>query len=224
MMKRIMKKTPNPQPPSPQSGSHMAIVTQSVGDYSVLKYCSTPTHPLLPSQVRLKVLAAGVNNTDINTRIGWYDKSVTTATDKATDETAAESNGYGDKPSPWPLIQGTDCAGVIVELGSDLVLTHKHLLNQRALVASCQAGLGWSGSDFAGGFQELLNVHHSFVHPITAPPTAITATQLGAIPCAYGTAENMLLKVTLRPGDTVVVPGASGGVGGAVVELCGVCR
>ena len=31
-------------------------------------------------EVLIKVLAAGVNNTDINTRIGWYSKSITTNT------------------------------------------------------------------------------------------------------------------------------------------------
>ena len=34
----------------------------------------------LAEEVLIKVSAAGVDNTDINTRIGWYSKSVTTET------------------------------------------------------------------------------------------------------------------------------------------------
>ena len=34
-----------------------------------------------PERVLIRVAAAGINNTDINTRIGWYSKSVTADTD-----------------------------------------------------------------------------------------------------------------------------------------------
>ena len=36
-----------------------------------------PTPQPAPGQVVVNVTAAGVNNTDINTRIGWYSKSIT---------------------------------------------------------------------------------------------------------------------------------------------------
>jgi NADPH:quinone reductase-like Zn-dependent oxidoreductase len=43
--------------------------------------------------------------------------------------------------------------------------------------------------------------------------------ELGSIPCAYGTAENMIHRARVGPGDHVVVTGASGGVGSAAVQL-----
>ena len=36
-------------------------------------------------EVLIKVLAAGVNNTDVNTRIGWYSKEINGSTDDALD-------------------------------------------------------------------------------------------------------------------------------------------
>ena len=39
----------------------------------------------------------------------------------------------------------------------------------------------------------------------------------------YSTAEGMLTRAAVTDGDTVLVPGASGGVGGAVVQLAKIC-
>ena len=42
---------------------------------------------------------------------------------------------------------------------------------------------------------------------------------MGSIPCAYGTAENMIHRARVAAGDRVLVTGASGGVGSAAVQL-----
>src|SRR3954454_12681527 len=74
-----------------------------------------------PGQVLIEVLAAAINNTDINTRTGWYSKSVWTSTGEA----AAASDGGADAgdatwsgvPLAFPRIQGADVCGRIVEVG-----------------------------------------------------------------------------------------------------------
>ena len=43
--------------------------------------------------------------------------------------------------------------------------------------------------------------------------------ELATIPCAYGTAENMVHRANITEKDHVLVTGASGGVGSAVVQL-----
>jgi NADPH:quinone reductase-like Zn-dependent oxidoreductase len=43
--------------------------------------------------------------------------------------------------------------------------------------------------------------------------------ELATIPCAYGTAENMVHRAQVSGADHVLVTGASGGVGSAVVQL-----
>ena len=62
-----------------------AVVTTGNGGYDKLAYRDVPIPILDPGEVLLQVLAAGVNNTEINTRLGWYSSSVTNST-----ETAAE--------------------------------------------------------------------------------------------------------------------------------------
>jgi NADPH:quinone reductase-like Zn-dependent oxidoreductase len=46
-----------------------------------------------------------------------------------------------------------------------------------------------------------------------------TDAELGSIPCSYGSAENMVQRARVQAGDHVLVAGASGGVGSAVVQL-----
>jgi NADPH:quinone reductase-like Zn-dependent oxidoreductase len=47
----------------------------------------------------------------------------------------------------------------------------------------------------------------------------LSDAELGAVPCAYGTAENMLHRAAVAAGHHVLVTGASGGVGAAAVQL-----
>ena len=53
-----------------------AVVTTGNGGYDKLDYRDVPVPRPGPGEVLLKVLAAGVNNTEINTRLGWYSASV----------------------------------------------------------------------------------------------------------------------------------------------------
>jgi NADPH:quinone reductase-like Zn-dependent oxidoreductase len=74
----------------------------------------------------------------------------------------------------------------------------------------------WMGSDFDGAFAQYVRVPASEVFPVES---ALSDVELGAIPCAYGTAENMLRRAGVREGQRVLVTGASGGVGSAAVQL-----
>ncbi len=69
--------------------------------------------------VLVRISAAGVNNTDINTRIGWYapDALPTTDTDAAVPTKRADVGWSGDVPT-FPRIQGADACGHIVAVGS----------------------------------------------------------------------------------------------------------
>ncbi|MCD4713808.1 MAG: hypothetical protein K8R73_11040, partial [Clostridiales bacterium] len=72
-----------------------AVITAGNGGYDKLE-CREVMIPVLESgEVLLQVLAAGVNNTEINTRIGWYSSSVTTSTENATEKQAETINSDG---------------------------------------------------------------------------------------------------------------------------------
>jgi len=91
------------------------------------------------------------------------------------------------------------------------------LIGQRVLVRPSirPSGFGaldnlWMGSDFDGAFAQFVKVPASEVFAVHSD---WSDAELATIPCAYGTAENMLHRANLRAGEQVVVAGASGGVG-----------
>ena len=163
-----------------------AIVTTGNGGYDKLVYSDVPVPKISAGEVLVKVLAAGMNNTEINTRLGWYSSAVTGST----------------------------------EMTSDVERT---LVGKRVLIRPCIRAQGfgsldniWMGSDFDGAFAEYVKIPAGEVFPVDCD---WTDAELGAIPCAYGTAETMLLRANLKAGETVLIAGASGGVGSAAVQL-----
>ncbi len=209
----------------------MAIVTTGTGGYDKLVYSQVSTPEPGPGEVLLRVLAAGVNNTEINTRLGWYSSSVTEATDGAAaaqdrEETAIADGGW-NAATPFPFIQGTDCCGRVVAAGSGDAagggVGPSALIARRVLVRACMRPNGygvmdniWMGSDFDGAFAQYVKVPATEVFPVECE---WSDAELATIPCAYGTAENMLHRAGVGAGDHVLVTGASGGVGSATVQL-----
>ncbi len=201
-----------------------AVVTTGNGGLDRLVYRDVPRPVAGEGEVLIEVLGAGVNNTEINTRLGWYSSSVTEDTNSfsADQERGAEQKedgGWG-LPTPWPFIQGTDCCGRVVAAGAG---ADPSLVGRRVLVRPNMrpAGFGsleniWMASDFDGAFAQFVKVPASEVFPIE---TAWTDVELGSIPCAYGTAENMIHRARVTDADHVLVTGASGGVGSAAVQL-----
>lgn len=199
-----------------------AIVTTGNGGYDKLEYRDVPIPVPGPGEVLLKVLAAGVNNTEINTRLGWYSSSVTSGTEQLStaDDDADREDGGWNQTTPFPLIQGTDCCGEVIALGEGSVGPD---IGQRVLVRACMRVNGfesvdniWIASDFDGAFAQYVRVPASEVFVIDC---AWSNEELATIPCAYGTAENMVHRTGVRAADRVLVTGASGGVGSAVVQL-----
>jgi NADPH:quinone reductase-like Zn-dependent oxidoreductase len=71
-------------------------------------------------------------------------------------------------------------------------------------------------SDFDGAFTQFVKIDAREVFPVDCD---WSDAELGSIPCAYGTAENMIHLAKVCKGENVLVAGASGGVGSAVVQL-----
>jgi NADPH:quinone reductase-like Zn-dependent oxidoreductase len=179
-----------------------AVVTTGNGGFDKLHYREVPLPELGAGDVLIKVLAAGVNNTEINTRLGWY------------------SGGGWHIPTPFPFIQGTDCCGIVTHSFDS---ENSQLVGKRVLVRPCMRPDGfdsmlniWMGSDFDGAFAQFVKVPAGAVFPIEY---TWTDAELGSIPCSYGSAENMVHRSGVSFGEHVLVAGASGGVGSAVVQL-----
>lgn len=193
-----------------------AMVTVGQGGYGQLQYRRVPLPQLRAGEVLLQVLGAGLNNTDINTRLGWYGRPVQTDTPPGAAQAPLGWNGA----TPFPLIQGADCCGRVVDMAPDV---RGHALGQRVLVRSCMrvSGFGtmdtrWLGTDFDGAFAQYLKVSASEAFAVHSD---WSDAQLASLPCSWGTAENMLQRAGVAAGERVWVSGASGGVGSAVVQL-----
>jgi len=207
------------------TASMTAVVTTGVGDVDRLVVSDVPRPVAGPGEVLVQVLAAGLNNTDINTRLGWYSSSVSTATNESSDGidglVAGRLDGGWNRATPFPLIQGADCCGRVVAVGSGV---GEDIVGTRVLIRACmplggRAGSGeteWLGSDRDGAFAQFTVARTGDVFPVKS---TWSDAELATIPCAYGTAENMVSRAGIAEGTRVLVPGASGGVGSAVVQL-----
>lgn len=146
------------------------------------------------------------NNTDINTRFGWYSSTVTTATIDSAEEiegtgaTRLDSGWNG--ATPFPVIQGADCCGRIVAVGDAV---GQDLIDARVLIRSCMPldspgvrETEWLGSDRNGAFAQFTVVRARDVFPVES---TWGDAALATIPCAYGTAENLVSRAGTTAGS-----------------------
>ena len=175
-----------------------------------------------PGEVLIQVKAAGVNNTDINTRLGWYSKKITSDTNAVgLDSSIADADGsWTGTPLQFPRIQGGDICGNIVEVGQGV---DRERIGSRVLVRSMQNNPNSSdrfvmqtmGSERDGGFAEycVAPAHESF--DIRCNWTDV---ELASTPISYSTAEGMLCRADIQK-EKILITGASGGVGSAAIQL-----
>ncbi|MEM6374841.1 MAG: zinc-binding dehydrogenase, partial [Pseudomonadota bacterium] len=169
--------------------------------------------------VLVRVLAAGVNNTDINTRVGWYSADVTGATEEGGDD--VEAGGWAGALK-FPRIQGGDLCGQVVAQGPGagrIALGRRVIcpINQPRPSADNPVGFEALGSEFDGAFAQFCVLREADLYDVTRAP--LTDVELAALPCAFGTAAGLLHRAGVAPGQRVLITGASGGVGMAAVQL-----
>src|SRR5580765_2074061 len=147
--------------------------------------------PLERDWVRIRVRACSVNYHDIFSRRGMPGIKL-----------------------PLPLIIGSDIAGEVVEVAPNV---SGATVGDRVLVDPLLVNVGMIGERFDGGRAEYCAAHVSQLVPI---PVGVTFEVAASIPLAYATAHRMMVtRAGVAAGDTVLVLGASGGVGTACVLL-----
>ena len=200
-----------------------AVLLNGHGGFDQLEYRTDVAVPVPGrGEVLIRVAAAGINNTDINTRIGWYSKSVRQGTGSAgaTGFADARADGaWSGGAMEFPRIQGADCCGYVVATGRDVPPPR---VGERVLVRTMMRGRGayacfTFGSECDGAFAQFTVAPAREAYPVISDWSDV---ELASIPCAYSTAENMLHRVRLGA-ETVLITGASGGVGSAAVQLAG---
>ena len=202
----------------------LAMVTMGHGGAEMTEFHDNwPMPTVATDEVLIKVGACGLNNTDINTRSGWYSKSISGATAAAAEPApSAQDPSWGGAPIRFPRIQGADTCGEIVAVGANVdrqrigerVLTDNWLRDPGDLLNKDK--VAYLGSERDGGFAEYMSLPSRNALAIKSNHSD---AELATFSCSYSTAEGMLSRAQVQSQDTVLIPGASGGVGGALVQL-----
>ena len=190
-----------------------AVLLTGHGGLEKLEYREdVPTSEPAEGEVLIAVNAAGINNTDIWTREGAY----------GTEGDPATTSGWRrGSTMRFPRIQGADIVGRVVGVGegvSDSRIGEKVIVDN-ALYSGGEEGLvnaGLIGSERDGGFAEYVAVPVENAHAIESD---LSDAELATFPTAYVTSLRMLNRARVSAGETVLVTGASGGVGSGLVQL-----
>ena len=106
-------------------------------------------------------------------------------------------------PSVFPEGEGSDLAGIVERLGPDVTA-----------VAAGDEVIGWVDTRSGHAEYAVVEAEH-----LTPKPASLPWEIAGALPVVGFTAWAAVRAVALKPGDTLVVSGAAGGVGSLAVQL-----
>lgn len=164
-------------------------------------------------EVLIRVTACGMNNTDVWVREGAYGTE--------DDPQAVSTWRRQGNTLTFPRIQGTDTVGHVVAVGDGVDPSR---IGERVMVDfsiynrddDSLADIDYMGHGRDGGYAEYMALPAENAHVVA---TDLTDTELATFCCAYLTGERMLERARLAAGERVLVTGASGGVGSAIVQL-----
>ena len=170
-----------------------------------------------PGEVLVQVTATAKNNTDRKAREGLY---------PTRDKGDVTSFAIGGAPTlTFPRIQGADIVGRVAAVGDGVDAGR---IGERGLLdfniyASSRRDINltpdYYGHGADGGFAEYVAVPSDQFHAVANPELA--DAELAAMGmCSYQTAYHMMTSAGVGPGERVLVTGASGGVGTALIQLC----
>jgi alcohol dehydrogenase len=168
-----------------------ALILSEHGDVDKLHVGEMPIPKAVPGHVVIRVRASSFNYHDVFTVKGMPGIKV-----------------------PLPVVIGLDMAGEIKEVGDNV---ENWSVGARVLVNPLNKKKGLMGEMLDGGMAQYCLVS---ADQLIAMPEGVTFEEAASLPVAYGTAHRMLVTHnTIKPGDRVVILGASGGVGTGCVTL-----
>lgn len=173
----------------------------------------TPVPQPAHGEVLIKVAACGMNNTDVWVRQGAYGTE--------DDPGAVSTWRRQGNTLTFPRIQGTDTVGHVVAVGHGVDPAR---IGQRVMVDfsiynrddDSLADIDYMGHGRDGGYAEYMVLPGENAHVVD---TDLSDVELATFCCAYLTGEQMLERARLAAGERVLVTGASGGVGSAIIQL-----
>ncbi len=172
-----------------------AAIIHQFGNPEVLTVVTDYPEPnVQENQVVIRVHAAGVNPLDWHTRRGELQLI---------------------RGKKFPMILGNDVAGVVVQRGRKVTQFQEG--DQVYGMIDPNSSLSWTKFTQCGAYAELAVTREE---TLARKPDSLSYEEAAAIPLACLTAYQALLrKARLQPGDTILINGASGGVGVFAVQL-----
>ena len=174
-----------------------------------------------PGEVLVQVTATAKNNTDRKAREGLY---------PVKDKGDTVSFQMGGSPTfTFPRIQGADVAGRVAAVGEGV---DPGRVGERGLLdfniyADSRRDINltpdYYGHGADGGFAEYVTVPSDQFHAVDNADLADAELAVMGM-CSYQTALHMLNAAGVTAGERVLVTGASGGVGTALIQLCRIMR
>lgn len=187
-----------------------AAIFHEHGGPEVVRIERVPRAALRPGTVRVAVRACGMNHLDL-----WVRRGLPIEIE-------------------MPHIGGSDIAGVVAEVGAGVAGVEpgaRVVVNPSLSCGRCR----WCargeeplcreyriiGEHLNGGFAESVVVPAGHVYPL---PEQVSFETAAALPVSYGTAWRALVsRARLRPGEDVLVLGASGGTAVAAIQVARLC-
>ncbi|NOG31665.1 zinc-binding dehydrogenase [Halomonas sp. TBZ9] len=208
----------SPKVPVTLPDTMAAMVLTGHGDIDKLEYRQDVPVPIPKAgEVLVQVTATAKNNTDRKAREGLY------PTKDKSDVTSFAMGG--ETTFTFPRIQGADIAGRIAAVGEGVDASR---IGERGLLdfnlyADARRDINltpdYYGHGADGGYAEYVAVPADQFHHIPNPELAdAELASMGM--CSYQTAYHMMTSANVSRGERVLVTGASGGVGTALIQLC----
>jgi NADPH:quinone reductase-like Zn-dependent oxidoreductase len=183
-----------------------AVVFEQPGDLDVLKLVDLPVPDIGPDEVLVEVKACALNHLDLWVRSGLPTKIT------------------------MPHVGGCETAGVVAKAGAavgGLAVGQRVLISPGQSCNQCEychdnldslcPQFRIQGYQTQGGFAEFTKARACDVIPVS---DAWSFAEWAAVPLTFVTAWNMLHhKAQVRPGDDVLIMGASSGVGVAGIQI-----
>lgn len=180
-----------------------AAVFYECGDPEKIQVVDLPMPKIRPNQVLIQIKAVALNHHDL-----WM------------------LRGPADSSYVFPYCGGSDFSGVIAEVGEDvtqLKMGERVLANPNLSCGTCIQCLAGEENycpDYdilSGGCAEYIAVS---ANKVLAIPDDISYIQAAAVPLVFQTAWHALItQAQVRPGEDVLILGASGGVSSAAIQI-----
>ncbi|MCL5971513.1 MAG: zinc-binding dehydrogenase [Firmicutes bacterium] len=187
-----------------------AVLFRTYGGPEVLEYADVAEPEVGPNEVLLQVKATSANYNDIWARRGH------------------------PVQQPLPHISGSDAAGVVVAVGTEVKHIQKgdevmvYPARSCGVCAACSRGenyfcrefklWGFDSGPLDGGHAEFVRIHEA---QAVRKPKTLTWEQAASLPLVLVTAWRMLItKARIRAGQTVLIWGGAGGLGTLAIQIC----